>query len=249
MSCPCDPPQSHQVAHVATTSGSAHTGAPSPLTPIDLADPEPRVNSSKVCSRDLGKTLCSEPGDLRLWREGRPGVGGRSPGRIGPTLPAPPTRQRLCREGFPGDLIGALPVRSFIHPAGLRDRSSTIEVVRGPVESAWQPRRPPSGCPSAHSAGLSGDPAGCPAGWRRVADRGRGERPLLRPSRRGCCGSARGCARPRTRDPGGRGTPSVTSCGSRSRQRPCNRALHQGRRPERPSHRRPRGRELPPAAR
>jgi len=40
------------------------------------------------------------------------------------------------REGFPGDFIGALPVNSRIHPAGLPINTSTIKVLRRPVESA-----------------------------------------------------------------------------------------------------------------
>ncbi len=39
-------------------------------------------------------------------------------------------------DGFPGDFIGALPVNSRIHPAGLPIRASTIKVLRRPVESA-----------------------------------------------------------------------------------------------------------------
>jgi transposase InsO family protein len=39
-------------------------------------------------------------------------------------------------EGFPGDFIGALPVNSLIQPAGLPISTSTIEVLRRPVESA-----------------------------------------------------------------------------------------------------------------
>ncbi len=38
--------------------------------------------------------------------------------------------------GCPGDFIGALPVNSLIHPAGLPIHTSTIKVLRGPVESA-----------------------------------------------------------------------------------------------------------------
>ena len=37
-------------------------------------------------------------------------------------------------DGFPGDFIGALPVNSLIHPAGLPINTSTIKVSRGPVE-------------------------------------------------------------------------------------------------------------------
>jgi transposase InsO family protein len=37
---------------------------------------------------------------------------------------------------LPGDFIGALPVNSCIHPAGLPIHTSTIEVLRRPVESA-----------------------------------------------------------------------------------------------------------------
>lgn len=39
-------------------------------------------------------------------------------------------------DGFPGDFIGALPVNSVIHPAGLPINTSTINVLRGPVEPA-----------------------------------------------------------------------------------------------------------------
>src|SRR5437899_1137901 len=39
-------------------------------------------------------------------------------------------------DGFPGDFIGALPVNSFIHPAGLPINTSTINVLLGPVESS-----------------------------------------------------------------------------------------------------------------
>jgi len=39
-------------------------------------------------------------------------------------------------DGLPGDFIGALPVNSRIHPAGLPINTSTIEVLRPPVESA-----------------------------------------------------------------------------------------------------------------
>jgi hypothetical protein len=39
-------------------------------------------------------------------------------------------------DGFPGDFIGALPVNSVIHPAGLPINTSTINVLRGPVESS-----------------------------------------------------------------------------------------------------------------
>ena len=38
-------------------------------------------------------------------------------------------------DGAPGDFIGERPVNSFIHPAGLPIRTSTIEVLRRPVES------------------------------------------------------------------------------------------------------------------
>jgi hypothetical protein len=37
---------------------------------------------------------------------------------------------------LPGDFIGALPVNSFIQPAGLPISTSCIEVLRRPVESA-----------------------------------------------------------------------------------------------------------------
>jgi hypothetical protein len=39
-------------------------------------------------------------------------------------------------DGAPGDLNGALPVNSLIHPAGLPIHTSTIKVLRGPLESA-----------------------------------------------------------------------------------------------------------------
>jgi hypothetical protein len=39
-------------------------------------------------------------------------------------------------DGLPGDFIGALPVSSVIQPAGLPISTSTIEVLRRPVESA-----------------------------------------------------------------------------------------------------------------
>jgi hypothetical protein len=39
-------------------------------------------------------------------------------------------------DGFPGDFIGALPVNSVIHPAGLPITTSTINVLRRPVEPA-----------------------------------------------------------------------------------------------------------------
>jgi hypothetical protein len=39
-------------------------------------------------------------------------------------------------DGAPGDFIGDLPVNSFLHPAGLPISTSTIEVLRRPVESA-----------------------------------------------------------------------------------------------------------------
>jgi transposase InsO family protein len=37
-------------------------------------------------------------------------------------------------DGFPGDFIGALPVNSVIHPAGLPINTSRINVLRRPVE-------------------------------------------------------------------------------------------------------------------
>lgn len=40
---------------------------------------------------------------------------------------------------MPGDLIGALPVNPCIHPAGLPINTSTIKVLRRPVESAVDP--------------------------------------------------------------------------------------------------------------
>jgi hypothetical protein len=42
-------------------------------------------------------------------------------------------------DGFPGDFIGALPVNSVIHPAGLPISTSTINVLRRPVEPALTP--------------------------------------------------------------------------------------------------------------
>jgi transposase InsO family protein len=39
-------------------------------------------------------------------------------------------------DGFPGDFIGALPVNSVIHPAGLPITTSRINVLRAPVEPA-----------------------------------------------------------------------------------------------------------------
>jgi hypothetical protein len=39
-------------------------------------------------------------------------------------------------DGFPGDFIGDLPVNAVIHPAGLPIDTSTLEVLRRPVESA-----------------------------------------------------------------------------------------------------------------
>jgi len=39
-------------------------------------------------------------------------------------------------DGFPGDFIGDLPVNAFIHPAGRPIDTSTLEVLRRPVESA-----------------------------------------------------------------------------------------------------------------
>jgi len=39
-------------------------------------------------------------------------------------------------KGAPGDFIGDLPVKSFIHPAGLPMNTSTNEVLRRPVEIA-----------------------------------------------------------------------------------------------------------------
>src|SRR3954464_4847592 len=40
------------------------------------------------------------------------------------------------RDGAPGDFIADLPVNAFIHPAGLPTHTSTLKVLRGPVESA-----------------------------------------------------------------------------------------------------------------
>src|SRR5436305_13148268 len=42
---------------------------------------------------------------------------------------------RRC-DGAPGDFIGDRPVKAVIHPAGLPTHTSTIEVLRRPVESA-----------------------------------------------------------------------------------------------------------------
>jgi hypothetical protein len=42
-------------------------------------------------------------------------------------------------DGAPGDFIADLPVNAFIHPAGLPTRTSTLEVLRGPLESALRP--------------------------------------------------------------------------------------------------------------
>jgi len=39
-------------------------------------------------------------------------------------------------DGAPGDFIGERPVNSFIHPAGLPTTTSSIKVLRRPVESA-----------------------------------------------------------------------------------------------------------------
>jgi hypothetical protein len=39
-------------------------------------------------------------------------------------------------DGLPGDFIGERPVNSVIHPAGLPINTSTIKVLRRPVESA-----------------------------------------------------------------------------------------------------------------
>jgi hypothetical protein len=46
-----------------------------------------------------------------------------------------PSTSRRC-DGLPGDFIGDLPVNSFIHPTGLPSTTSSIEVLRRPVESA-----------------------------------------------------------------------------------------------------------------
>src|SRR3712207_6613175 len=43
------------------------------------------------------------------------------------------------RDGAPGDLIAALPVNAFIHPAGLPTHTSTLEMLREPLESAQGP--------------------------------------------------------------------------------------------------------------
>jgi hypothetical protein len=40
---------------------------------------------------------------------------------------------------LPGDFIGDLPVNAFIHPAGLPIDTSTLEVLRRPVEFALDP--------------------------------------------------------------------------------------------------------------
>jgi transposase InsO family protein len=39
-------------------------------------------------------------------------------------------------DGAPGDFIAERPVNPFIHPAGLPTNTSTVEVLRPPVESA-----------------------------------------------------------------------------------------------------------------
>ena len=49
-------------------------------------------------------------------------------------------RQYLLHPSRPGDFIGALPVNSLIHPAGLPINTSTITMLRGPVESSFDPR-------------------------------------------------------------------------------------------------------------
>ncbi len=52
-------------------------------------------------------------------------------------------------DGAPGDLNGALPVNSLIHPAGLPINTSTIKVLQGPLESALiVPAENPSGAPA-----------------------------------------------------------------------------------------------------
>jgi hypothetical protein len=45
---------------------------------------------------------------------------------------------RRC-DGAPGDFIGDRPVNAVIHPAGLPINTSTIKVLRRPVESADGP--------------------------------------------------------------------------------------------------------------
>ena len=42
----------------------------------------------------------------------------------------------LRTDGAPGDFIAERPVNSFIHPAGLPINTSTIKVLRRPIESA-----------------------------------------------------------------------------------------------------------------
>src|SRR6266542_5792028 len=46
---------------------------------------------------------------------------------------------RRC-DGAPGDFISDRPVSAFIHPAGLPINTSTIKVLRRPVESALTTR-------------------------------------------------------------------------------------------------------------
>jgi hypothetical protein len=50
----------------------------------------------------------------------------------------PRSMSRRC-IGCPGDFIGALPVNSCIHPAGLPIHTSIIKVLQGPVESSQYP--------------------------------------------------------------------------------------------------------------
>lgn len=45
-------------------------------------------------------------------------------------------RRRTRSDGLPGDFIGALPVNSFIQPAGLPIATPLDQVLRRPVESA-----------------------------------------------------------------------------------------------------------------
>jgi putative transposase len=57
-------------------------------------------------------------------------------------------------KGAPGDFIADLPVSAFIHPAGLPIGTSTLEVLRRPVESAQFRSR--KYVQALHSHGLTG---------------------------------------------------------------------------------------------
>jgi hypothetical protein len=74
--------------------------------------------------------------------------------------PRPISRQNLRSTsrrsvGFPGDFIEDLPVNAFIHPAGLPINTSTIKVLRRPVESALR-----AAIGADHGADRSASPAG-----------------------------------------------------------------------------------------